>query len=182
MKYIIIIYILLVFSVISIAQDGEKTPIHFADKVILHSSYGYFPYSGDNDLVINIRYWDNQVFLSINDSWFLGLNYYKVWTSDFFKNKLDFFRVGPIIKWQESAYDGDLIYYADISLNYGNFIINLQDEPEKRNLLFAGGCFGLDYRLVSKLFISGGARFSRQLEKGDYGLELYPFVGFSFRY
>lgn len=182
MKYIIINFILLFFSVISIAQDDEDVPTRFADKVIFHSSYGYFQYSGDNDLGINIRYWDNQVFLSINDHWLLGLNYNKVWTSDFFKNKLDFFRVGPIAKYQHYAYDGDLIYYADISLNYGNFTINLDDEPEKRNLLFVGGSFGLDYRLVSKLFVSAGIRLSRQLERGDYGVELYPFVGFSFRF
>lgn len=182
MKYIIITFILLFFSVISNAQEEIKAPTRFADKIIFHSSYGYFQFGDRNELDINIRYWDNQVFLSINDHWLLGLNYNKVWTSDFFRNKLDFFRVGPIVKYQNYAYDGDLIYYADISLNYGNFTINLQEEPEKRNLLFAGGSFGLDYILVSKLFISTGFRFSRQLERGDYGLELYPFVGFSFRY
>jgi len=176
-----LVFIICFDSIIGITQGVHKDDIKFADKIIIHSSFGYIQYDDAFDLPIDIKYWDSQVLLSLNKNLFLGLQYNKVWTSDFFENKLDFYRAGPLAKWQEYTFKGRLFYYMDLGLSYGNFVINLDDEPEKRNLFYVGGCFGLDYRLVSKLFISAGWRFSRQIEKGDYGLENYPFIGFTYR-
>jgi hypothetical protein len=67
-------------------------------------------------------------------------------------------------------------------LDYGNFVIEVNEELNKRETLYLGLKLMGEYNIFSNWNILLGHKIIRQLEKGDFGYENYTFTGLSFRF
>ncbi len=170
------------FSSVLLSQHQEKPYYHFGENLNFTSSFGYTIYSTEDLNDYHIRYFDNQVTMSLNKYFSAGLHYNYIFISDVDKKKYTFFRAGPIIRYYDISKDNKWFLHVDAMLDYGNFVIEINEDLNKRETLYLGLKLMGEYNIFSNCNILLGHKIIRQLEKAGYGLENYTFAGLSFRF
>jgi len=174
----------IVFLFCSIAVHGQSDSVSFASKFYLQSQFGLGLYGDSEDLIdIRIKYFDNTVMISISEHLCIGLHYNYISTKNRFTNDhVNFYRVGPLLQWNISPSHSNLKYYLQSMVDYGNFVIEPDDKLNKRNVIYLGLKFSIEFKIIERLYGTGGYKVIRQLERGDFGLENYPFIGLTYEF
>lgn len=74
------------------------------------------------------------------------------------------------------------MYNIDLSLDYGNFTIELDNqELVRRNGYYLGVKSGVSYNIFASMYILFGYRFIGRMDSYNFGLENYPYMGLSYR-
>ena len=170
------------FSSVLLSQHQEKPYYRFGENLNFTSSFGYTIYSTEDLNDYHIRYFDNQFTMSLDRYFSAGLHYNHIFISDVDKKKYTFFRAGPIIRYYDISKDNKWFLHVDAMLDYGNFVIEVNEELNKRKTLYLGLKLTGEYNIFSNCNILLGHKIIRQLEKAGYGLENYTFTGLSFRF
>ncbi len=175
------IFLFILTAADSIAQNKN---IEFGKKVHIQSQFGLGGYSDSDGFVdYSIYYFDQAALLSITKNINLGIHYNMIKVSNqlnFEKNS--FYRVGPIIQWDVPPYSSKFKYILEGMLDYGNFVFETDDSLKKRPTIYLGVKIGFEYIIYRNLFARAGYKAIRMLEKGDYGVENYPYLGLSFTF
>lgn len=175
---------ILLFLTCSLSIAAQKDTVAFASKFFIKSQFGLSTYGDSEDLVdIGIKYFDNEMMISINNYLSVGLHYDHIIANDKFRNKKDnFYRMGILAQWNISPDRSRIKYYLHSNLDYGNFTIGLDDRLTKRNVYYFGLKFNIEVKIIDHLYAILGFKGIRQLEKGGYGIENYPFIGLSYEF
>ena len=90
--------------------------------------------------------------------------------------------MGSIARYDISVDRSRTRFYVESVLDYGNFVIELDDQLNKRNVFYLGFNLNLEFKIYKNLYGTVGWKAIRQLEKGDYGIENYPFIGLAYEF
>lgn len=168
-------------SSILLSQHPEKPYYYFGENLNFTSSFGYTVYSTEDLNDYHIRYFDNQFTLSLNKYFSAGLHYNHIFVSDIDRKKYTFFRAGPIFRYYDISKNSKWFLHVDAMLDYGNFVIEVNEDLNKRETFYLGLKLMGEYNIFADCNILLGHKIIRQLERGDYGVENYTFAGLSYR-
>jgi hypothetical protein len=164
-----------------LAQNENPAKIKFGDFAQFNSSFGYIPFETEVLNTYHLRYFDQSASVSLYRRFSLGLNYSHIDVNDSFRNRNTFFRAGTFLRFQDFSVIEKWVYSFDFLVNYGDLVIELDEELNKREVFYLGFKADLGYKVVSQLYVLAGYKYIRQLEWGDYGLENYGYIGLSYR-
>jgi len=176
-----LVVLLSLYSIPLMAQNEIPSKVQFGDFIQLSTSIGFELYETEQLNTYIIIPTDIFLAIPINRIISIGINFTPIYVSDSFQEKSNYFRTSAFVRLSEYSFKDRLIFSGDIIGSYGNFVIEVDEKLNKRNVYYAGIRFNVEYEIFSKFYLQAGFKFIRQLEKGDYGIETYPFVGISYR-
>lgn len=169
------------FTLPLIAQNENPAKIKFGDFAQFNSSFGYIPFETEVFNTYHLRYFDQSASVTLYKGFSLGLNYSHIDVRDSFRERTTFFRAGTFLRFQDFSVMDRWMVSVDFLINYGDFVIELDEKLNKREVFYVGLRADLGYMVVSQLYVLAGYKYIRQLETGDYGLENYAYIGLAYR-